>query len=196
MFNQVYAEVPGEIAPKLASALASEIAGNQSAATALYALVSRTDPSFTSAAFGLARCRASAGDRAGAVEAFGRVPQSSGLYTAAQMALARCLIQSQSTKPSADDLVRAGDAVAALDLDGFTRHSLAAHVLLAAVAQLEAKSVVPAPDRRILGQQFQPAALRSGAERELRACARYAKTPEERIAFVDQANQIRPRTLF
>ena len=195
-FSQVYAEVPGEVAPKLASALASEIAGNQTAAAALYALVSQTDPSFTSAAFGLARCRASAGDRAGAVEAFGRVPPSSGLYTAAQMALARCLIQSQPSKPTADDLVRAGDAVAALDLDGFTRHSLAARVLLAAVAQLDAKSVAPAPDRRILGQQFQPAAVRSGAERELRACARYAKTPEERIAFVDEANEIRPRTLF
>jgi serine/threonine-protein kinase PknG len=195
-FSQVYAEVPGEVAPKLASALASEIAGSQAAAITLYELVSRTDPSFTSAAFGLARCRAAAGDKAGAVEAFGRVPPSSGLYTSAQMALARCLIQSQPSKPSADDLVRAGDAVAALDLDGFTRHSLAAHVLLAAVAQLDAKFVAPAPDRRILGQQFQAAALRSGAERELRACARYAKTPEERIAFVDQANEIRPRTLF
>ncbi len=195
-FNQVYAEVPGEVAPKLASALASEISGNLAAATSLYERVSRTDPAFTSAAFGLARCRAAAGNRAGAVEAFGRVPPSSGLYTPAQMALARCLIQSAASKPTADDLVRAGDAVAALDLDGLTRHSLAARVLLAAITQLDSKSLAPQPDRRILGQQFQPAALRSGAERELRACARYAKTPEERVALVDQANEVRPRTLF
>ncbi len=195
-FSRVYEEVPGEVAPKLALALASELAGDGVTAARLYDLVSHVDPSFTGSAFGLARCRMSAGDRAGAVEAFGRIPPSSGLYPAAQMALARCLTQPTPTPPGADDLIRAGDAVAALDLDGLTRHALAARILLAAVAQFDARTLTPQPDRLLLGQPLQPAALRAGAERELRACARYAKTPEERIALVDQANAVRPRTLF
>ena len=195
-FSRVYDEVPGEVAPKLALALASELAGDGATAVRLYDLVSHLDPAFTASAFGLARCRMTAGDRAGAVEAFGRVPASSGLYPQAQMALARCLTQSVPTPPSADDLIRAGDAVAALDLDGLTRHALAAQVLLAAVAQFDVRALTPEPDRRLLGQQLSPASVRTGAERELRACARYAKTPEERIALVDQANQVRPRTLF
>jgi serine/threonine-protein kinase PknG len=195
-FDRVYAEMPGEPVPKLALALAAELSADWPTAMRLYDRVSRTDPGFTSAAFGLARCRAAQGDRVGAVEAFGRVPSASSLYPQAQMATARCLIESRPAPPGADELVRAGDTLQALGVDGFARHSLAAQVLLAALAQVEARTVAPQPDRRILGQPLQPAALRAGAERELRACARHAKTPEERIAFIDRANGVRPRTLF
>ncbi len=195
-FSRVYAEVPGELAPKIALALSSELAGSPPVAMPLYELVSRTDPAFTGAAFGLARCRVAAGDRNGAVEALRRVPPSSGLYAQAQIETARCLIRSQPSAPTVDDLVRAGEAVEALGIDGAARHALAARVLLEAIAQIEASPSAPQPDRKILGQPLQPAALRAGAERELRACARYAKTPEERFSLIDQANRVRPWTLF
>ena len=37
--------------------------------------------------------------------------------------------------------------------------------------------------------------LRLGLERRYRTLARFAATPEERIALVDRANAVRPRTL-
>jgi serine/threonine-protein kinase PknG len=38
--------------------------------------------------------------------------------------------------------------------------------------------------------------LRRGAEESLRRCARYADTAQERIALIDRANAVRPRTLL
>ena len=48
-----------------------------------YEIVWRTDHSYVSAAFGLARQRARAGDRAGAVAALDQVPSESAHFTAA-----------------------------------------------------------------------------------------------------------------
>ena len=56
-----------------------------------YEIVSRTDPGFTAAAFGLARCRLAAGERAGALTAYDRIPDSSSAYLEAQTARIRCL---------------------------------------------------------------------------------------------------------
>jgi len=53
-FDHVYSEHPGELAPKLALALAAEAAGEIDYATDLYNVVSVTDTNFTTAAFGLA----------------------------------------------------------------------------------------------------------------------------------------------
>ena len=195
-FERVYSERPGEVAPKLALALASELAGDGRRAERFYDLVSHIDPSLTSAAFGLARCRAASGDRAGAAEAFGRVPPGSSLYPDAQRALARCLIRATPTAPGVDDLLRAGETVAALGLDGPASHRLAADVFLAAAAQIDAHTLAPEPSRQLLGLPLSAPGQRTGAERELRACAQYAKTPEERWALIDQANAVRPRTLL
>src|SRR5262249_51500000 len=92
LFDRVYSETPGELAPKLALAFAAEASGDRDSAPRLYDVVSRTDPAFTSAAFGLARCLESRGDRRGAVAAYDRVPATSSRYLRAQMALARALV--------------------------------------------------------------------------------------------------------
>ena len=92
-FDRVYSELPGEPAAKLALALSAELSvdlGNRDAvAIRLYDLVSRTDPAFATAAFGLAR----AWDVPAAVpkrrRPTGAVPQTSSLYVRAQTALAR-----------------------------------------------------------------------------------------------------------
>jgi len=196
LFDRVYSELPGELAPKLACALAAEASGNRDAALRLYNVVSRTDPNFTAAAFGLARCRASVGERAGAVAALGRVPATSSLYVPAQLALARVLVNPTPTPPGASELRQASEAIQALALDGLALHQFSAELFLTAVAQVEAKAFPENPADLVLGQSLQLRSLRAGAERELRACAHLSKTPEERIAFVDQANQVRPRTLF
>ena len=199
LFDRVYSELPGELAPKLACALAAEAAGNRDAALRLYDVVSRTDPNFTAAAFGLARCRAAVGDRAGAVAALGRVSATSSLYVPPPRPA--CL--SPRPGPSDADAARrvraspsVSQAIQALALDGLALHQFSAELFLTAVAQVEAKAFPENPADLVLGQSLQLRSLRAGAERELRACARLSKTPEERIAFVDQANQVRPRTLF
>ncbi len=55
-FRSVYASLPGELAPKLAMAYAAESADDLAEAAHWYDIVSTTDPGFTSAVFGLARC--------------------------------------------------------------------------------------------------------------------------------------------
>ncbi len=194
-FDCVYSEVPGELAPKIALAFASEAMGNIPTAAALYDRVSQTDPAFTSAAFGLARCRAQAKDRAGAVAAYQRIPSASRRYTLAQVALARILVRSELAPPGATELEQASATVEALAMEGYALHQLSVELLRAAIRQVQNKAIPAGSANRVLGQPLEENALRHAVERELRACARYAKTRDEKIALVDAANSERPRTL-
>ena len=195
-FDAVYSELPGELAPKLALALSCERQKNYPQAAGYYDRVSRADANFVSAAFGLARCRMAEGDRAGAVAAYQRIPVTSSAYARAQMDMARALLQTAPTAPTGAELAQASAALSALNVEGVARHRLSAELFLTAAAQVEAKAI-PASDKdKILGQALQAKALREGAERELRAQARYAQSAPERIALVDRANAERPRTLF
>ena len=47
-----------------------------------------------------------------------------------------------------------------------------------------------------MGRKLDVKALRVGAESELRECARYAHSQREKIALIDEANRVRPQTLF
>ena len=77
-FNAVYGQVPGELAPKLALALACETSGELDVAESLYATCARTDANYIApAAFGLARIRAARGDLDGALAALDLVPPTS-----------------------------------------------------------------------------------------------------------------------
>jgi serine/threonine-protein kinase PknG len=195
-FDSVLAEVPGELAPKLALAHAFELAGDLDAAAANFDLVSRADPSYTSAAFGLARCRRAQGDRDGAVEALERVPSASSRYEGARLAIADVLVDERPAIPGAAELSRAGEVLEPLrgTLDTLELHRLSARLLLAA-ARLDDWAGRTGGDR-LLGLPLRRGALRSGAERELRACAHLAHSRAERIRFVDEANRARPFTLI
>src|SRR5690606_2411264 len=87
-FDEVYDELPGEIAPKLALAVSAEAVGDYFKAARLYELVWRTDRSYVSAAFGLARVYLAQGGRPSAIEVLESVPSSSTHYVAAQTAAA------------------------------------------------------------------------------------------------------------
>ena len=117
-FDQVYNELPGEPAVKLAVAMAAEAAGDDVTASRLYDLVSTTDPSFVTATFGLARCLRRGGKRAEAVAAYQRVPASSSLHARAQIGLARVLIDLHGGAPSVDELCRASVAIDAMAAEG------------------------------------------------------------------------------
>jgi serine/threonine-protein kinase PknG len=192
-FQAVLAEVPGELVPKLALAHAHELAGELDQAATNFDLVSLADPSYTSAAFGLARCRRARHDRTGAVQALERVPPTSSRYEAARLAIADILTDLQPAPPGPAELARAAEVLEPLraTLDSITLHRLAARVLLAAAAVADSAGGAFAGDR-LLGAALNRSALRTGAERELLACAHLAPTRAEKIRYVDEANRARP----
>jgi serine/threonine-protein kinase PknG len=192
-FDRVYSELPGEPAAQLALAVAAEAADDTAAAAWLYDLVSRTDPSFASAAFGLARCRLKEGKRDDAVRALDRVPPASSLYVKARSAVARALIGTSGTKsPSADAVIAAAAAVEPLELGALERAELRAEVLEAALTVIRS-GPVPA-DATLFGSRFEERAVRRALEAELRQRAKFAPDRATRIELVDRANAVRPVT--
>ena len=135
-FDAIYDAFPGEIAPKLALGLCAEVLGQLDNAAEYYRLVWSTDPSYVSAAFGLARVQLATGDRRSAVRTLESVPESSIHYTAARVAAVRARLRGRtaiaSDVPFLDDLTAAAGQVEALDaygLDPARREQLSAEVL-------------------------------------------------------------------
>nr|WP_242625698.1 serine/threonine-protein kinase [Streptomyces sp. BK022] len=204
-FDAIYDAFPGEAAPKLALGLCAEVLGQLDNAAEYYRLVWATDPSFVSAAFGLARVRLAGGDRAGAVRTLESVPESSIHYTAARVAAVRARLRRRTAAagdvPFLDDLTAAADQVEALDaygLDPARRERLSAEVLGCALdwilssGQDTARPVTGG--RVLLGSGLDERGLRFGLERAYRTLARLAPGGEERINLVERANRYRPRT--
>ncbi|RKT55040.1 serine/threonine-protein kinase [Saccharothrix australiensis] len=187
-FERVRDVLPGEAAPKLAVGVAAELDGDPEAAAACYRVVWRTDHAYVGAAFGLARVLPVAAGRDAAVEVLHSVPETSSHHVAAQVAAVR--VQAGGTHA---DVVAAGARLAGLELDVARRVGLTAEVLAAALASLPADG--PVPVGRLLDCEWSESGLRSGLERCYRQLARLADTAEERIALVDRANAVRPRTL-
>jgi serine/threonine-protein kinase PknG len=203
-FARIRAELPGEPAAQLALALALEAFGEPAAAEPIYDRVSKADPSYASAAFGLARCRLSgaalsAAERKSAVEALNRIPSTSALYIAAQMAIVRILVSDlpdkTATPRSIDEFRQASDIYAALGVDNQAAHLLAADLLLKAAQEVDAGHIT-GNGALLLGCPANPKDLKFGAEKALRRAARFAADPPAMIALVDRANMARPRTLF
>jgi serine/threonine-protein kinase PknG len=204
-FARIRAELPGEPAAQMALALALESFGEPAAAEPIYDRVSKADPSFASAAFGLARCRLASPNltaeiRKSVVQALDRIPSASALYGSAQMAIVRVLIADFPGKvvqpPTPEEFGQAATIHSALAVDSQAAHLLAADLLLKAAAQRAGAGGATAHLGPLLGCEPNPRALRLGAERSLRRAARLAADPATLAALVDRANQARPRTLF
>ncbi|MEU6279955.1 tetratricopeptide repeat protein [Streptomyces sp. NPDC047028] len=203
-FDAVYDAFPGEAAPKLALALCAEVLGQLDNAAEYYHLVWATDPSFVSAAFGLARVRLAGGDRTGAVGTLESVPESSIHYTAARVAAVRARLRERTAAagdvPFLDDLTAAAGQVEALKaygLDPARREQLSAEVLGCALDWIlsTGEGAGPATGGRVLlGSGLDERGLRFGLERAYRTLARLAPGGEERIELVERANRYRPRT--
>ncbi|MFI6933189.1 tetratricopeptide repeat protein [Streptomyces sp. NPDC050287] len=205
-FDAIYDAFPGEMAPKLALGLCAEMLGQLDNAAEYYRLVWSTDPSYVSAAFGLARVQLAAGDRRGAVRTLESVPESSIHYTAARVAAVRARLRQRvavaSDVPFLDDLTAAAGQVEALEaygLDPARREQLSAEVLGCALDWILSggQGSVPSPaagGRVLLGSGLDERGLRFGLERSYRTLARLASGGEERIDLVERANRYRPRT--
>ncbi|MER7946783.1 tetratricopeptide repeat protein [Streptomyces sp. NPDC096079] len=199
-FDAVYDAFPGEPAPKLALGICAEVLGQLDNAAEYYRLVWATDPSFVSAAFGLARVRLAAGDRIGAVQALESVPEASIHYTAARVAAVRARLRRRPAhEPLGADLTAAAAQVSALQgfgLDAVRRERLSTEVLGTALDWVLSGSPGAAPGggALLLGSELDERGLRFGLERSYRVLARLAQRGEERIELVERANRFRPRT--
>jgi serine/threonine-protein kinase PknG len=193
-FETVLASLPGELAPKMAIAATAELRDARDVAARYYETVWRTDHSYVSAAFGVARQRVRAGDRAGAVSALDEVPSDSAHFTPAAATAVEILLDGL-TPESLDEqtLLDAGKRASELNLESATkRATIQLRVLGAALGWLRAGRKTTA--RRLLGAQFDEASIRHGMERAYRELAHEMTGVWERIALVEKANEIRPRT--
>ncbi|MBL1112574.1 protein kinase [Streptomyces sp. 110] len=200
-FDAVYDAFPGEPAPKLALGVCAEVLGQLDNAAEYYRLVWATDPSFVSAAFGLARVLLCAGDRPGAVRALESVPESSIHYTAARVAAVRARLRQRAPYDALlSDLTASAVQVERLGefgLDAVRRERLRTEVLGSALDWvLSGSSGAPPGHNRppLLGSNLDERGLRFGLERSYRVLARLAQRGEERIELVERANRFRPRT--
>lgn len=198
-FDAVYDAFPGEPAPKLALGICAEVLGQLDNAAEYYRLVWATDPSFVSAAFGLARVQLAAGDRTGAVRTLESVPEASIHYTAARVAAVRARLRRRPpNEPLGADLTAAAAQVSALQgfgLDAVRREQLSTEVLGTALDWVLSGSPGAGPGGTLLlGSELDERGLRFGLERSYRVLARLAQRGEERIELVERANRFRPRT--
>jgi serine/threonine-protein kinase PknG len=184
MFDLCLSMLPGELAPKLALGFALECAGRQAAPW--YEAVWRTDHSYVSAAFGMART--------GRMDVLDQVPTTSSHRVAAQVALAASVVRRPDLSAiTPADLVGAADRLAGLaDLDPRRRDLLTAELLAGALAWLETDS--PPKGLKLAGAPFTEPALRRRLESILRKLAVAADSRQERHALIDRANTVRPRT--
>jgi serine/threonine-protein kinase PknG len=186
--------LPGELAPKIALAATAELRGAADDAERYYETVWRTDDNYVSAAFGLARQRARAGDRAGAIAALDRVPTASAHSAPAGATAIEIMLDGRDPE-SLDErtLVDAGTRAAALPLESEAkRAAIRLPVFAAALGWLQAGNTPQTP--RLLGADFDETGVREGMERCYRALAHETIDMWERIALVEKANAVRPRT--
>jgi serine/threonine-protein kinase PknG len=193
-FDVVLATLPGELAPKLALAATAELRNVSADATRYYQTVWQTDRGYFSAAFGLARQRARVDDRAGAIKVLDQVAPTSAQSPAAATAAIETLLDGR-TPENLDEqtLVEAGRRTAALNLESsIKRASIRLRVLEAALGWLQAGHTSNTP--RLLGADFNEPGIRAGMELCYRELAHDTSDTWARIALVEQANRVRPRT--
>ena len=134
-FNTVLGQVPGELAPKLALALACEHGGVPDVSEYLYAVCAASDANYVApAAFGLARTREMRGDLQSAIAALDLVAPTSGAYIAARRRRAELL---SAPGRGLADLALAAASIENLAIDPRDRQVALVGILTAAIAEVE-----------------------------------------------------------
>ncbi|GLZ52029.1 serine/threonine-protein kinase [Actinomycetospora sp. NBRC 106378] len=185
--------LPGELAPVFALAVLGEHRASVSGEVVdeitaeRFERIWRTDPTWTGAAFALARLRADGGDRAGAVAVLDEVPPTSVHAADARVAAVRVLLGASHLTRSA--VMEAGARTEAVELDALRAATLQTEVLEAARRLDDGR-----PGGTLFGCALDDDALGFALEERYRLRARFARTTTERFALVDAANDARPWT--
>ncbi|WP_229119211.1 serine/threonine-protein kinase [Enemella evansiae] len=184
-FNAVYGQVPGELAPKLALAMACENGEEPEVAEALYATCVSTDANYvTPSAFGLARIRGRRGELEQAVAALDMVPATSRGYAESRRLRARHLL---SLGNGLGDLDQAMRSIEGVRLEGRDADEFSVNILERALAEVRQSG--PKPQVQIGAYPAQEESLREGLEEAYRSLARH--DPERRVELIDRANRMR-----
>ena len=194
-FDQVYFDLPGELAPKLALGLAAESSGNLALAQRMYDLVSRVDDNYVSATFGLSRTALATDNRSAAADALARIPQSSAVYIRSRVQTARCLVAATRTPPKDVDLSHAAKVAESLTLDLYHRGEVQAEILRTALRLVRLRQLKANGSGKLFGWSLAEKDLRLALEKTLRSMAQLV-SGDQRVDLVDQANQVRPYTPF
>jgi serine/threonine-protein kinase PknG len=154
----------------------------------------RTDRSYVSAAFGLARALLARGERLEAYDVLCSVPETSNHHVAARLAAAEIRVRNVPAQQlTEEDLTSAGSLLAALELEPGRRAKAEEQVLGSAFGWVTG-GAGDRPGAVVLGCPLREYDLRVALESCYRTLARHADNTRERIVLVDSANQIRPTT--
>jgi len=204
-FEACYAELPGEPASKLAMAVSADLGGSVETALRYYRLVWQVDRGFATAGFAIARLELGGSDQraanpAAAIAALNQVPLASIHHTAAEVMAVRTRVDMPdfTTTATPHELAALAARVQALGLDGEAYESLACQVLLSALGWTQSGNRSAGLDvagAQVFGAGLSEREVRGALERSFRSRARMATDRSARIALVDRANSLRPRTL-
>jgi len=194
-FERVYFEMPGEIAPRLAMGCAAEVAGLYDQAIAYYDRVSRVDPNFITANFGLARCYTHLGKIDEAIAALKRVPTTHALRTAAMRTIANLVLFNEKDV-TVERMAEAEQATRAVLPAGGRTTQIAADLSALYVRLAKAGKLPWTACSSFLGAAPEEASLRATAESLFRKAANDSDDPAARLSLIARANAIRPVTLF
>jgi len=193
-FNAVYGQLPGELAPKLALAAACEAAGEAAVAERLYVTCAATDAAYVAAGlFGLARIAAAAGRRADALGALGRIPATSRAYGDARRVRALLLASAIDPTNALADLGAAAAELEEATMQPVERADVRIRLIERALEMVRQQGAPT--DLKIGMVPAQELPLQRALEEAYRDAARLATDRGQRIALVDKANAVRPRTL-
>jgi serine/threonine-protein kinase PknG len=191
-FNAVYGQVPGELAPKLALAVACELSGEPDIAESLYVICARSDANYTAvAAFGLARIREARGDLDGALAALDLVTATRSSFVESRLRRARLLAASDKGVLGLADALRSLERVTVAPRE---RVDLRISVFQGALDAVTRTG--PSPQHKIGDVAVEDGPLRDALEAAYREKAALAPSRDERIALVDQANSVRRWTAW
>jgi len=203
-FNAVYGQVPGELAPKFALAVACEMGGELDIAEQLYQICASTDGAYVpGAAFGLARVRAKHTNPQGQIADIGAVlaalnlvPATSGGWSQSRRLAASYLTYSGR---GLADLTRAYDAVQASGSTAEERLRLELEIFQRALSgatfpnlRSARRTTVP----NIGNVPVTKADLKAKIETILRQQAGFEHDQATRVALIDQANALRRWTVI
>lgn len=191
-FNAVYGQVPGELAPKLALAVACEQGGETALAEALYETCASTDANYaTAAAFGLGRIRAGRKDLPGALAAWDLISPTSRGFVESRRLKAQNLLALGS---GLTDLSNARRLIPSSRFDPPAQAEFEVQILERALFEVAEKA---APPGAMVGDI--PATVDSLRKELVSAylhLAQFTADPSESTLLVDLANQTRKWSLI
>ena len=194
-FDKVFFEMPGELAPKLALAYTFEKLEKNNEALSFYKRVMKVDPSNTTACFGLARCYQKSKNINESLDAIQSVPVTHILYTQSRLKLVDLMI-SLDHEFNNDFVKKISEIITSINYDAGIVHELSAKLIVKAIDFIKNGKLKEDNQITLLGSKFKMDELRINAENEYRKAALYSKNQEEKIFWIDLANQVRPKTLF